>query len=645
MANATLLPTSTNLFIGQFSKKSAASPKLSAAISATATTITVTTPLYDNTGTVVTGAFLLGIKKSNGWTEVVWVPASAVSVDGLTYTGCVRGIKPDGYDYTAGSASFADTHNADELVFCVIPAVIPELMRKAIQGIIATGGADFIIGTDALGTVTVSRSTGVGTYVGWLRWYTTTSKVQYSNNGSAWVAIDDSAASVIFKVSATDTTASYAENKIIAGTNITITKTGTGANETLVIATSLAAAIDEHEIYTPAYLTGGGSAESNPALWDSISDGSFRITIDGTAYNVDAIDFTPQVGGDMDDMAGVIQAAIRVATGSTETCVWDTDHFLITSADTTSSSEVSVTDTSTGTVGTDISGAGASDWMDSDSGNGVATGAVLSESADAGKTVALAADGNIDHIFRGDAVVMVAGETLDGTATPVAVYVSDGSNSRTAGRVYKADADDLTNMAVRFFGFVKTSVGVGETVVVYTKGVVSGFTGLTQGVDYYLSTTAGAISKTITSNPAVLVGRAKSATELEIMQNKISVQSYTSTATSNGNTDVVISIGFRPSSLISFAVLDIGGLQELTSYGQWNNGTQNCIWERNVQQDSGTYTAGCGTDTDKIGYLRETAASPYTNTITVNAFTDNSITIRHAANQIETVGLNLLIFS
>jgi hypothetical protein len=123
--------------------------------------------------------------------------------------------------------------------------------------------------------------------------------------------------------------------------------------------------------YTPAYLTGGSSAEGTFGTWAAVTDGSFRITIDGTARNIDAIDFSGD--GSMADVAATIQAAIRAATGSTETCVWSTDHFIISSVLDASTSAITVTSTSTGTVGTDISGAGAADWMDCDSGNGTVT--------------------------------------------------------------------------------------------------------------------------------------------------------------------------------------------------------------------------------------------------------------------------------
>ena len=127
------------------------------------------------------------------------------------------------------------------------------------------------------------------------------------------------------------------------------------------------------ESYTPAYLTGGTNAAANPANWIAVTDGSFRITIDGVAYNVDGIDFSaiPVLFG-MYGVAGKIEADIRALTGKEETVTWDTDHFIITSVD-GAASAITVTETSTGTVGTDISGAGAADWMDCDTGNGVVT--------------------------------------------------------------------------------------------------------------------------------------------------------------------------------------------------------------------------------------------------------------------------------
>jgi len=554
MSNATKFPLSSDLFIGQWSKKDATSPKLASPINSTETIITVTQPLKDKDGSVVSGSFLAGIKKSNGWTEIIWIPSGSVSGDGktlgTTLKPVVRGIKPDGYDYTAGSSDFANSHDADELVFCVIPAVIPELIRSALQGLIATGSADFIMGTEGgAETTTIYRSTTAGTRKGMFRWDNSTGKAQYSNDGSSWVNVDDSVASVLFKVSSADTTAGYAEDKIQAGSNITITKKNSGANEYLEISTSLPDSVSAHEIYAPAYLTGGTGAETNTAIWDSVSDGEFAITINGVAYDITGLDLTGIT--DMDDVAAVIQAGIRAATSSTETCVWSTDHFVITSADTTSSSAITVTSAVSGGTGTDISGAGASNYMDCDSGNGTVTAKAFDPTADSGKLVKLGSDGFFKREFvKGSGMYLTAGEAIDGTTTPQAVYVSDGSNSRTAGRVYKADANDFTSAATKFTGFVKTSVSAGETVFVSINGVVDGFAGLTKGIKYFVRDTAGAIAGTPGSTN-IVVGTAISATEILIERERLIIGVTESTSLSSSPTSVQFTIGFRPVAIVA----------------------------------------------------------------------------------------------
>jgi len=130
-------------------------------------------------------------------------------------------------------------------------------------------------------------------------------------------------------------------------------------------------------IYTPAYLTGGNGAETTPATWAAVSDGSFNITIDGTLRSITAIDFTGLAT--MALIANKLQTAIRAITSGLETVIWSTDHFIIASVLTTVSSTITVT--SAQGAGTDISGAGASNWMDCNIGSGVVTSAVVSSSA------------------------------------------------------------------------------------------------------------------------------------------------------------------------------------------------------------------------------------------------------------------------
>jgi len=123
---------------------------------------------------------------------------------------------------------------------------------------------------------------------------------------------------------------------------------------------------------TNAYLTGGTSATSVVATWNAVTDGEFAITIDGTSYDITGLDFS--TASDMAGVASIIQAAIRTATGNSfETCVWSTNKFVITCR-----SAITVTSAVSGGSGTDISGAGATTYMDSETGNGTVTAATNS---------------------------------------------------------------------------------------------------------------------------------------------------------------------------------------------------------------------------------------------------------------------------
>lgn len=119
---------------------------------------------------------------------------------------------------------------------------------------------------------------------------------------------------------------------------------------------------------TNAYLTGGSSATSVIGTWNAVTDGEFSITINDEAIDVTALDFS--AAADMDEVAAIIQTGINLNVAESEavTVAWDTDHFIITGR-----SVVSVTSAVAGGSGTDISGAGATAFMDSDTGHGTAT--------------------------------------------------------------------------------------------------------------------------------------------------------------------------------------------------------------------------------------------------------------------------------
>lgn len=411
MSNATVLPTYSQ---AKFFKWNA---KLTAPLAASTSAQTVywdEAPLDEN-GAIVTGGFMITCKNTRSnpnESESMWIPASAVAADGLSATGVIRGLKLSGLDYTtADSDNVAEFKTGDE-VFCSITPQIGELLRSAIQGLIATGGSSFIIGTDASGTIDIKASSGTGTSRSFLR-QTSAGVAQYYN-GSSFVNFNDSIASVLTKVSAASTTPDYLYN-LITSSDSSIVKAilNAGGAEVLDLTTALPARITSHAIYTPAYMLGGTSAETNTAIWDSVTNGSFRITLDGTAYNVDGISFSGITT--MAQVASTIQTALRAACGSTPTVVWSTNRFIITSSNTTSSSAVSVLSTSTGTVGTDISGAGAGTYMDSETGRGTATAAVLDPTQDSGKIDLLDSNGQHKKEFLKYAVDQTTGYSAKGS--------------------------------------------------------------------------------------------------------------------------------------------------------------------------------------------------------------------------------------
>ena len=176
--------------------------------------------------------------------------------------------------------------------------------------------------------------------------------------------------------------------------------------------------VTEPVVYTPAVLTCGVGAESNSAQWGSLASGTLRITLEGVGYDI-AVSF---VGvANMDDVALRIQDGINVATGGSETVVWDTDHFIITSADTTISSSLAPLATHSGAMPIDISGAGVNDWMDCDTGNGAVSLARINLPFYEGSMVRLNAEGFIDPLF-------VAPEIKVGVSQ---FFVTSGTDTKT----------------------------------------------------------------------------------------------------------------------------------------------------------------------------------------------------------------------
>jgi hypothetical protein len=214
--------------------------------------------------------------------------------------------------------------------------------------------------------------------------YDTDDNLFYQYKGGAWASIDTGTATP----NATETIAGVSELATLAEQGAHTGVGGSGASLVLQSANTL----KTPAIYTPAFLTGGTGATSVIGTWNAVTDGSVRISVDGTQRDVSGLDFNADV--DMDAVAATIQAGLRALTSSTETVVWSTDKFIVSSVLATSSSAITVT--SSAGVGTDISGAGGTAFMDSDTGQGTVTDAVQDQTQDESKVPVLNAAGKVE---------------------------------------------------------------------------------------------------------------------------------------------------------------------------------------------------------------------------------------------------------
>lgn len=204
---ATILPNISEMAWFQWSQPGSENPRLAAPISASATTLKFNYPPLDNAGNVISKAFLMGVRNEASYVECILVPAGTLSVDGLTATGVVRGVRLEGLDWTTGDASLAVQHKSGDAVFCEVSGITQMLNNAALNGEIATGGTEFKIGdgTDTDVTLVAALSSDEG----FVKKNATTGKAQYSNDGAVWNDIDNVVAGSLVVVTGADTTPSY----------------------------------------------------------------------------------------------------------------------------------------------------------------------------------------------------------------------------------------------------------------------------------------------------------------------------------------------------------------------------------------------------------------------------------------------------
>jgi len=204
---------------------------------------------------------------------------------------------------------------------------------------------------------------------------------------------------------------------------------------------------------------------------------------------------------------------------------------------------------------------------------------------------------------------LTAGETIAGATLPVAVY-----QNKTDNEYYACDGNDTDKM--KYQGFAITDGTDSNPITVQFSGVVSGFTGLSEGEKYYvqddktIGTTVGTYE--------VLVGIAISETELLIQKGSryaSGVLSFNSTDTSITNT------GFRPSSI---RISAMNGDASYTSVGGWTKaGGNSCVADFNTPSTQGVAYRSGNTGTEMNGII---------DTITDTSFRINNTKAGAAAN-------------
>jgi len=187
---------------------------------------------------------------------------------------------------------------------------------------------------------------------------------------------------------------------------------------------------------------------------------------------------------------------------------------------------------------------------------------------DAGRVTKLEADGRLGVFFTRNGAIINAGETINGATLPVPVYISKADNE-----AYACDANDTDKY--KFVAFAISNGTDGNPIKLQGSGVVSGFSGLSEGEKYYVQDTAGTIGTT-PGTMEILVGVAISATELLIQKGKRFSSGVVTV--NSGSPDHTITLGFRASAVRIFAILDQGPLTVAFSKGGWTkSGGNRCV--------------------------------------------------------------------
>ena len=204
---------------------------------------------------------------------------------------------------------------------------------------------------------------------------------------------------------------------------------------------------------------------------------------------------------------------------------------------------------------------------------------------------------------------VIAGATINGATLPVPVY-----QNKTDNEFYAVDANATTTF--KYLGFAVSNGTDGNVMDVQFSGIVSGFTGLSEGEKYYVQDTIGTIGKN-TGTAEILVGIDIYETELIIQKGKRYANGELTLGTTVSNQ--ALTIGFRPSRIRIVAHYDSGG-------NPGNQSQVNIAWSHGVTSIADVYgDPGTGGGAGNGGLLRSSTSNYIT--IGVASVTDTGFTI------------------
>jgi hypothetical protein len=265
---------------------SAPNPRLSASITSTATTITLTSGILVQAGTKPTDPVIFGIKnRDTGYEELCYVTSANISSDGKTLSSVVRGIARSGetgVDLTTAVTANQSAHPQDSEVRLVVAPQIFQMMADALRGSISSGGASWQIGLGTDVNITVYAANGDANKP----------YFQYNAATNAWVYSNDGVSSTPFGTGA----------GVTGGDGITVTAGDIDVD--LTDTTVFKNARTGNEVRAPVTAVGDGKLDKTfmPTMLEDLVNSGTTVTeidqaLDGISANVTATNLNDLTDG------------------------------------------------------------------------------------------------------------------------------------------------------------------------------------------------------------------------------------------------------------------------------------------------------------------------------------------------------------